>query len=57
MPPTGNRVQFEGITILRPAGDEFVARWLMDEVSLYQQLGHVVPTPRPVDLRSGSPTS
>ena len=45
IPPTGKRVTFEGITILRFEGGKCVERWQSaDMLGLMQQLG-AVPTP------------
>ena len=44
IPPTGERITMEGISIHRIAGSQFVEHWAVaDNLGLYQQLGAIPP--------------
>jgi steroid delta-isomerase-like uncharacterized protein len=46
IPPTGKKLTWTGITIVRIAGDKIVERWAnVDVLSILQQLGVVPPPP------------
>jgi hypothetical protein len=50
--PTGNPVLVEGLTAIESVGgEEFRARWFVDWLSVYAQLGVVAPG-RPVKMQN-----